>query len=113
MRTIWALLEAVRLAFEVLEVAAAYIGLLINLSKTKSMYVNPKHDIQGRFVQLGSVRIEAVLGFVYSGFQVNSLNDIGHEIDRHILTVNRCFLALRSNHLSKRLEYTKLLFSLV
>ena len=75
--------------FITLEESARKMNLRINEEKTKYMPLTKDNRYTSAIIEFQTVN-----NFIYLGFEVNSSNDIKNEIQKHILSVNRCFYGL-------------------
>lgn len=95
-----------------IETAAARMGLRVNEAKTKYMVTaSTKHATRlGQNLTVDDYNFEVVGEFVYLGSTVTSQNNISHEIQRRIVSANRCFYGLRkilsSRNLTRRSKLT-------
>jgi hypothetical protein len=104
--------SAVRDAYLSLEGEAAKVGLKINEQKTKYM-IAARNDTTirdvGQSVAIGDKHFGVVKEFVYLGSLITPTNDVRLEIQRRILTANRCFFGLhkhlKSSHLSRQTKF--------
>jgi hypothetical protein len=95
--------------FTNLEKAAKKMHLQINQGKTKYMTVTKKICMDGpSYLEIGSYKFETVYSFTYLGSEVNYKNGISVNIQRHILSANRCFHRL-IKHLKSVSRNTKTL----
>ena len=92
--------------FTSLKVEAERMGLIINESKTKYMKTNSGTLAQqdGDVINIGCQRFEVVDDFVYLGVLIRADNDISAEIQRRIVTANRCYYELQRHLRSKLLS---------
>jgi sorting nexin-29 len=98
-------------AFTTLEKAAKGMNLFINQEKTKYMPATKKsHASYPHYLEVGPYKFQVVHSVNYLGSDVNCNNDISAEIQKRILTTNRCFHRLRK-HLRSHLtsKNTKIL----
>ena len=85
-------------AFTSLEKAVKGMNLHINQEKTKYMPVAKKsHASYPHYLEVGPYKFQVVHSFTYLGSYVNCNNDISIEIQKRILTANRCFHRLRKH----------------
>ena len=79
-------------AFTSLEMAAECMNLFINQEKTKYMPVTKKsHASYPHYLEVGLYKFQVVHSFTSLRSHVNCNNNIGAEIQKHILGANRCF----------------------
>jgi hypothetical protein len=77
--------------------------LQINQGKTKYMPVTKKiYTDDPTYLEISSYKFETFYSFVYLGLEVNYKNDISVDIQKRILSANRCFHGLRK-HLKSHL----------
>jgi len=98
-------------AFTSLEEATKGIYLFVNQEKTKYMPVTKRsHASYPHYLEDGPYKFQVVDSFTYLESDVNCNNDISAEIQKRILTANRCFHRLRK-HLRSHLtsKNTKIL----
>jgi sorting nexin-29 len=92
--------------FSILEKAANGMKLFINQEKTKYMSITKKsHPSYPHYLEVGPIKFQVVHSFTYLGSDVNCNNDIGAEVQKHILAANRCFNGLRKqlrSHLTSK-----------
>jgi sorting nexin-29 len=93
-------------AFTSLEKAAKGMNLFINQEKTNYMPVTKNsHANYPHYLEVGPYKFQVVLSFTYLGSDVNCNNDNSAEIQKRILTANRCFHGLRKrlrSHLTSK-----------
>jgi sorting nexin-29 len=95
--------KAMKEAFTNLEKAARKMHLQINQGKTKYMPVTKKIYTDGpTYLEIGPYKFETVYSFTYLGSEVNYKNGISVDIQKRILSANRCFHGLRK-HLKSHL----------
>jgi hypothetical protein len=102
--------SAMTKTFTTLEKAAKGMNLFINQEKTKYIPVTKKsHASYPHYLEVRPYKFQVVHSFTYLGSDVNCNNDIRAEIQKLILTANRCFHGLRKHlrpHLtSKNAKY--------
>ncbi|PSN43351.1 hypothetical protein C0J52_15555 [Blattella germanica] len=96
--------RAMREAFVSFEKAARKMNLQINEGKTKYMPVTKKAPPgEPAFLEIGSYKFEIVCRFTYLGSEVNSRNNVSSEIQKRILSANKCYYGLRKHLKSKLL----------
>jgi endonuclease/exonuclease/phosphatase family metal-dependent hydrolase len=92
-----------------LEKAAENMGLKINESKTKLMYISSvksRHDRLGQNFTIGEYNFEVVEIFIYLGSLVTKDNNMEEEIKRRILLANKCYYGLQKHMKSKIVSKT-------
>lgn len=82
------------------------MGLAINETKTKYMYVSrqAQRDRIGQNVTIGDFNFERVNSFKYLGAVITADNDITEEVKARIQSGNRCMYALDKTLRSKRIS---------
>uniref|UniRef100_A0A0K8TJE5 Reverse transcriptase domain-containing protein n=3 Tax=Lygus hesperus TaxID=30085 RepID=A0A0K8TJE5_LYGHE len=98
-------------AFESLSQAAAEMGLQINMDKTKYMVSGPTPSSRlPDAITLGCSTFQRVEMFTYLGSTVHMANDSVVEINKRLLSANRCYFGLlplfRSRTLSRKSKLT-------
>jgi hypothetical protein len=96
-------------AFTNFEKAARKMHLQINQGNTKYMPVTKKVCTDGpTYLEIGSYKFEIVYSFTYLGPEVNYKNYVNADIQKRIISANRCFHGLRkllkSHLISRRLS---------
>jgi sorting nexin-29 len=80
-----------------------YIGLTINIGKTKYMMVK-RRGVDHNNLQVGNNIFEQVQDFKYLGSNLNNQNNMHGEINIRLDAANRCFYALRTLFKSRLLS---------
>ena len=88
--------SALKETFTRLEESARKMNLRINEEKTKYMPLTNDNRYKSTFIEIGTYKFQTVNNFIYLGSEVNSSNDIKNEIQKRILSANRCFYGLRT-----------------
>ena len=98
--------SALKETFTRLEESARKMNLRINEVKNKYMLLTKDNRYTATFIEIGTYKFQTVNNFIYLGSEVNSSNDIKNEIQKRILSANRCFYGLRT-YLKSYLNYTE------
>jgi sorting nexin-29 len=90
--------KSMKEAFTNLEKAAKKMHQQINQGKTKYMPVTKKICTDGpTYLEISSYKFETVYSFRYLGSEVNYKNYISVDIQKCILSADRCFHGLRKH----------------
>jgi hypothetical protein len=100
-------LESMKEGFQLLEEASKEVGLIINEGETKYMLAaNTLNSSKPCAIEIGRYNFESVDSFIYLGSLVTGDNIVSEEITNCLITANRSYFGLRSQH-KKQLLFSK------